>query len=173
MLYCTEKLGRLRALFVRNKKVIHLYTRQRFNEHFKALTASCWRCLWCLLVWLRQAAWLAHRHTSQSRSTGPAPRGSEPPLPGSAGWLGLWGWLGWCCRGWAGPGQGGTQGKRPTLTMRREEKTTDVDLHVHYMEGWKSHSWGGNVGMQVKSQRATVFERGRGKKSVIKKPYGV
>lgn len=174
VLHCTEKrLRRLEALFVGNKKVIHLYNRPRFNEHFRALTASCWRCLWCPLVWQRQAAWLARRRTSQSRSSGPAPRGSEPPLRGSAGWLGLRGWLGWYCHGWAGPGQGGIQGKRPTLTMRREEKTTDVDSHVHYMGGWKSHSWGGHVGMQVKSQRATVFDRRGGNRSVIKELYVV
>lgn len=120
---------------------------------------------------LLQAAWLARRHTSQSRSFGPAPLGSEPPLQGSAEWLGLQGWPGWYCHGWAEPGQGGTQGKRPTLTMRREDKWTDVDLHIHYMEGWKSHNWGGNVGMQVKSQRATVLEKGRGRRSVIREPY--
>lgn len=143
----TDRWGS-RAVFVSNKKVIHLSDMLKVQRAFRALTASCWRCLWCPLVWPRRAAWLAHRHTSRSMSSGPAPRGSEPPR-GSAGWPGWPGWLGWCCRGWAEPDQGGRQGERPTLTMRREEKRTDVDSHVDYMDRVE-YSWGGNVGMQVK-----------------------
>lgn len=142
---------------------------QPVKVQWASLTASCWRCLWCPPVWLHQAALLAHHRTSQSRSSGLAPRDSEPPLRGSAGWPGSRGWLGWCCRGWVEPVQGGTQGKRPTLTMRREEKRTNVDLHVRYMKGWKSHGWGGNVGNAGKAtENHSVWEEGGGKRHVNK-----
>lgn len=78
-------------------------------------------------------------------------------VSGVAGVAGLAGvvlsWMSWT---WAG-----RTGGEADFDYETGGKRTDVDLHVHYRGGRKSHGGSGNVGMQVKPR---CLRRGGGEK---------